>query len=137
MAKEGAFAGSFQDRKESPAESFAPKSRPNLAKMRTSICCLSTLTLARDRERRLLLLSDQGSSQFVALDRDNHYEPVARFTCAGADSSDGIEMVDVPMGPAFPHGLFCCHTDITGRPTLISPWDLIINRLNRATSGSQ
>jgi len=91
------------------------------------------LALAQSGGQRLLIASDQGSSSFLVLDRDGNYQPVGRFRCTGADSTDGIDVVNLPLGPAFPHGLFCCHTDLGGRPTLVSSWKTISNLFDHST----
>jgi 3-phytase len=87
------------------------------------------LALATAGGQRLLIASDQGSSSFLVLDRDDGYRPVGRFSCIGAASTDGIEVVNTPLGRDFPKGLFCCHTDISGRPTLVSSWEVISDLL--------
>ncbi len=88
------------------------------------------LALAKVGGQRLLIASDQGSSSFLVLNRDRSYRPVGRFSCTGAASTDGIEVVDLPLGPNYPHGLFCCHTDVGARPTLVSSWETISQLLD-------
>lgn len=87
--------------------------------------------------RRLLVLSDQGRSVFVVLDRDDNYSVVGTFRCVGAESTDGIEIVSHPLGPNFPNGLFCCHTDINGRPTLVVPWERILTVILEQSSANE
>lgn len=89
------------------------------------------LALLTTDEHRLLVLSDQGANSFMVLDRNDDYAVLGRFTCAGADSTDGIEIVTQPLGPGFPHGLFSCHTDINGRPTLVAPLDAVLKMLGQ------
>lgn len=84
--------------------------------------------------RRLLVLSDQGRNVFVVLDRDHGYSVIGTFRCAGAESTDGIEIVSQPLGPNFPNGLFCCHTDVNGRPTLVAPWERILTQFLEQSS---
>ena len=88
------------------------------------------LAIAKVGDQRLLIASDQGSSNFLVLNRDDSYRPVGRFSCIGAKSTDGIEVVDIPLGPKFPQGLFCCHTDADVRPTLVSSWHTVLELLN-------
>lgn len=89
------------------------------------------LALLNTDQHRLLVLSDQGASRFLMLDRDTDHKVAGAFSCEGADSTDGIEIITQPLGPDFPHGLFSCHTDINGRPTLVARLDAILSMLDQ------
>jgi 3-phytase len=61
----------------------------------------------------LLLASSQGDNSFVAYRRTGTNDFVARFrvrpgSTDGCEDTDGIEVVNTPLGSAFPKGLFVC-----------------------------
>ncbi len=62
-----------------------------------------------------LLASSQGDSTFTVFDRTGDNRKVGRFTVAaspsidGAQSCDGAAVVNLPLGPKFPHGLLVVH----------------------------
>jgi len=69
-----------------------------------------------------LLVSDQGRSRFMAYRREAPHQFVCEFAIAGAADTDGIEVCLHNLGPAFPSGIFVCHTDRSPRPLLVVPW---------------
>jgi 3-phytase len=64
-----------------------------------------------------LIASSQGSSDFVVYERGGDHTFVARFRigdAGGIDAvtkTDGIEVSGLPLGPAFPNGLFIAQDD--------------------------
>lgn len=92
---------------------------------------LEGLAIARDpaNQADLLLVSDQGRSCVVALRLSEPHEFVGQFSIAGAEETDGIDVVTAPLGRQFPHGLFLCHTDRAPRPVLVTPWQNVSARL--------
>lgn len=76
-----------------------------------------------------LIISDQGRSRFMVFDRGSQYKYVGAFSVKGASETDGIEAISVALGPAFPEGLFACHTDKGDRNTIIVSWKKIAEAL--------
>ncbi|SFI86979.1 phytase [Planctomicrobium piriforme] len=72
-----------------------------------------------------LLVSDQGRNRYVAFSASAPYAWQGEFGIAGAEQTDGIEAVAFDLGPAFPRGIFCCHTDVAPRPVLVTPWPAV------------
>lgn len=61
-----------------------------------------------------LVASSQGDSSFSLYRRRPGHEFVGRFSVTagridGCEETDGIEVVNRPLGPSFPQGLFVCH----------------------------
>lgn len=62
-----------------------------------------------------LIASVQGNSSFTVYRREGPNSYVGTFKVSagdgvdGCERTDGIDVVGVPLGPAFPHGLFVCH----------------------------
>jgi 3-phytase len=73
-----------------------------------------------------LLASSQGDSTFAVYERKGNNAFVGSFRVAssggvdGAEHSDGAQVVNVPLGPAFPQGLFVTH-DGENTPGAIDP----------------
>ena len=75
--------------------------------------------------RGYLLVSNQGANNVKVYDRTT-YEYVTTFAIKGAKDTDGLDVVNVPLGPAYPHGLFACHSAKVKRcPVLVTPWERI------------
>lgn len=73
-----------------------------------------------------LLVSSQGSDNFKVYRRDGRHEFIGTFTIRGARDTDGIDVANVALGPAFPKGLFACHSGSGSPcPVLLTPWDAI------------
>lgn len=77
-----------------------------------------------------LLLSSQGQSRFFVYERTGQHRFVGTFAIAGAEETDGIDVLATPLGPDFPHGIFGCHTAKT-KPCriLLTPWDAIARQV--------
>ncbi|MFO7976239.1 MAG: phytase [Candidatus Hydrogenedentota bacterium] len=56
-----------------------------------------------------LIASSQGNSQFKIFRREAPHEYVATFKVAGARATDGIDALNVNLGPTFPNGIFTLH----------------------------
>ena len=63
-----------------------------------------------------IIASSQGNDTFAVYDRLPPHAYVKTFDVADAKDSDGVEVTNVDLGPAFPYGLFICHTD--GKPAI-------------------
>lgn len=63
-----------------------------------------------------IIASSQGNDTFAVYDRLPPHAYVKTFDVDGAKDSDGVEVTNVDLGPAFPYGLFACHTD--GKPAI-------------------
>lgn len=81
-----------------------------------------------------LIASSQGSSTFVVYTRGdpsgfNIYVKTFKIVTGNgigkAKSTDGIDVVSRPLGPAFPHGLFVAHDG--SKKFKLVPWEAIAN----------
>jgi 3-phytase len=73
-----------------------------------------------------LIASSQGNSRFNVYRREGAHEFVGTFAIRGARETDGIDVCSAALGPAFPKGMFACHTDRSGGcPNLLIPWEAI------------
>ena len=63
-----------------------------------------------------IIVSSQGNSSFLVYDRRPPHQYVKAFTVKGARKTDGIDVTNVDLGPAFPHGIFVCHAN--GNPAI-------------------
>jgi myo-inositol-hexaphosphate 3-phosphohydrolase len=71
-----------------------------------------------------LIASSQGSSDFRVYDRRAPHAFLHSFAVAGLGSTDGIDVTNVNLGPAFPSGLFAAHNgDRVPRPVELSAWE--------------
>ncbi len=66
-----------------------------------------------------LILSSQGQSRYFVYELDNDHRFLGTFSIAGAEEIDGIAE---PLGAAFPHGVFGCHSNRGERPILLTSW---------------
>lgn len=70
------------------------------------------ITLIRpDGDTPLLIVSDQGSSQFRVYEVEPGYSLRTIFAIADVERTDGIDVTLKPMGPQFPGGALACHSD--------------------------
>lgn len=83
-----------------------------------------------------LLVSSQGNNLFYVFDRQTPHKYHGRFRVAGAEITDGIDVIAAPWGQAFPHGLFACHTDLNSKPVLLTPWESIAQALKLPLAGA-
>jgi 3-phytase len=73
-----------------------------------------------------LIVSDQGKNAFRVYRREGTHEYLGAFGVKGAVDTDGLEVVAEHLGPAFPDGLFACHTAAKSPcPVLLTPWGAI------------
>ena len=88
-----------------------------------------------------LLASSQGSSEFIVYERGGAHAFLARFRIgAGAEidevtKTDGIDVVGVPLGPAFPFGVFVAQDDKNpgaGQNFKLVPWQWVAGATNPA-----
>lgn len=61
-----------------------------------------------------IIVSSQGSDSFLVYDRQPPHAYVKTFQIVDVNDSDGVDVTNVDLGPAFPYGLFICHDD--GKP---------------------
>ncbi len=59
-----------------------------------------------------LIASSQGNAQYKVFDRKAPHAYVTTFTIAGVSDTDGIDLVNVNLGPKFPAGVFAAHNGI-------------------------
>ncbi len=60
-----------------------------------------------------LIVSSQGNSTFKVYERKEPHDFVKTFSVNGASDTDGIDVTNVNLGPAFPNGLFTLHEGST------------------------
>ena len=82
---------------------------------------------------KMLVVSDQSRGKFVAFESTGGCRFVGEFSVPGVQATDGIEIVDVPLGKHFPQGLFACHNG-AAKPCAIVlvPWGEVLAQLPRA-----
>lgn len=74
----------------------------------------------------LLLVSNQSRDNFKVYRREAAHEFVGTFAIEGAKDTDGLDVINVNLGPRFPNGLFACHSAEENRcPILLTPWEAI------------
>jgi 3-phytase len=89
-----------------------------------------------------LLVSNQGSSHFIVYDRAGNNPFLGRFRIMAnsalkidkVDNTDGIDVVNLPLGPTFPHGLFVTQDGDNADPEenqnfKLVPWEQIADAL--------
>lgn len=59
-----------------------------------------------------LIASSQGNGQYKVFDRKPPHAYVATFTLSGVRQTDGIDVLNVSLGPKFPAGVFTAHNGI-------------------------
>ena len=78
-----------------------------------------------------LLLSCQGQNRVYVYDRSAGHALVGTFQVAGAQETDGIDIITDACGAKFPEGIFGCHTSATTPcPVLLTPWEKIDGQLH-------
>jgi len=81
-------------------------------------------------EAGYLILSSQGQSQFFLYERSGDHRFVGKFSIAGVQDTDGIDVLAESCGPQFPNGLFGCHTASTNPcSVVVTPWERIASQL--------
>lgn len=71
-----------------------------------------------------IIVSSQGNSQYLAFDRKAPHAFVTRFGVDGARETDGIDVLNADLGPAFPNGIFTLHNGAAPpHPVLVCPLD--------------
>jgi 3-phytase len=89
-----------------------------------------------------LLVSNQGSNHFIVYDRAGNNPFLGRFRIIAndelkidkVDGTDGIDVVNLPLGSAFPHGLFVTQDGDNADPDenqnfKLVPWEQIADAL--------
>ncbi|MCK6619878.1 MAG: phytase [Calditrichia bacterium] len=66
-----------------------------------------------------LIVSSQGSGDFKVYERKPPHNFVKTFEVVNSDDTDGIDVINVNLGPEFPAGIFTAHTDRGSRPVLV------------------
>lgn len=73
-----------------------------------------------------IIASSQGDDKFTVLERRPPHAPVGEFTLAGVGSTDGIDVVNLDLGPRFPRGIFTAHNGDDCCPVEAARWDEIV-----------
>lgn len=72
-----------------------------------------------------LIASSQGASRFTVIGREPPHLPVGNFSLAGVGQTDGIDVSNLNLGPAFPNGIFTAHNGSNCCPVVAARWDSI------------
>jgi 3-phytase len=73
-----------------------------------------------------LLVSNQSRDNFKVYRREGAHEFVGTFAVEGAKDTDGLDVINVNLGPRFSSGMFACHSAEENRcPILLTPWESI------------
>lgn len=72
-----------------------------------------------------LIASSQGADKFTVLDRTPPHAPLGEFSLAGVGSTDGIDVVNIALGDAFPTGLFTAHNGAACCPVQGASWSAV------------
>lgn len=72
-----------------------------------------------------LIASSQGNRQFKVFDRKAPHAYITTFTLAGVRKTDGIDVMNVALGPKFPAGIFAAHNG------LAKPYPVVVSDLSR------
>jgi 3-phytase len=76
-----------------------------------------------------IIASSQGADKFTVLDRQPPHAPVGEFTIDGVGSTDGIDVINMNLGPAYPQGLFAAHNGGDCCPVQTVRWNDIAAEL--------
>lgn len=84
-----------------------------------------------------LIVSDQGSSRFHVLERQNENRYLTSFSIEGASETDGIDAVPGNFGNQFPEGIFGCHTDGKRCAMLLTSWKSVADVINASVRNAE
>jgi 3-phytase len=73
-----------------------------------------------------LIVSSQGASKFTVLQRQAPHLPVGEFQIAGVGDTDGIDVLNLPLGPTFAQGIFTFHNGQNCCPIQAARWSDIV-----------
>jgi 3-phytase len=83
------------------------------------------LTLYHRARGGYLIASSQGEDKYTVLDRMPPHAPIGEFRLEGVGSTDGIDVVNVALGDAFPSGLFTAHNGGDCCPVVGASWSAV------------
>ncbi len=83
------------------------------------------LTLYHRARGGYLIASSQGDDKYTVLDRTPPHAPVGEFRLEGVGSTDGIDVINVALGDAFPSGLFTAHDGASCCPVVGASWSAV------------
>jgi myo-inositol-hexaphosphate 3-phosphohydrolase len=69
-----------------------------------------------------LLASSQGAGKFTVLDLAPPHAPLGEFSLAGVGQTDGIDATSLPLGAAYPQGMFAAHNGAACCPVQAARW---------------
>jgi 3-phytase len=71
-----------------------------------------------------IVASSQGNSTYKVYQRAAPHSFVTSMSVAGVRNTDGVDIVNVPLGSAFPYGIFACHNDnATPKPIVVCAYE--------------
>ncbi len=80
----------------------------------------------------LLIASSQGAGKFTVLQREPPHTPVGEFTVEGVGLTDGIEVLNIPLGDPFEQGIFAFHNGLACCPVQAAAWADVASELGVA-----
>jgi MYXO-CTERM domain-containing protein len=80
------------------------------------------LTIYHRARGGYLIASSQGADKYTVFDRMPPHPPLGEFRIAGVGSTDGIDVINVALGDAFPGGLFTAHNGSSCCPVVGASW---------------
>ena len=102
-----------------------------------------------DEQEGYLIASNQGNSTFTVYNRAGNNEYLGRFEVANnyelrideVDDTDGLDVINVPLGEDFPYGVFVAQDGINTMPNAnqnfkLVPWERIADKLGLQKSTS-
>lgn len=81
------------------------------------------------KDEACLLVSDQGSNRFVAFELKPPHRRLGEVSIEGVQSTDGIDVLAMPLGASFPEGIFACHTNLGQRAIQVCSLAAVRQRL--------
>ncbi len=70
-----------------------------------------------------IIASSQGADKFTVLNRESPHAPAGEFTIPGVGSTDGIDVLNMNLGTAFPKGAFTAHNGANCCAVQAVRWD--------------
>ncbi len=70
-----------------------------------------------------IVVSSQGDDAFAVLERQPPHRRVGTFRLSGVGSTDGIDVLNMNLGPRYPQGLFTAHNGASCCPVVAARWN--------------
>jgi 3-phytase len=80
-----------------------------------------------------LIVSSQGSDDYKVYDREPPHAFRGTFSISGVSDTDGLDVLNLPLGPEFPQGVLAFHNGVVSPyPTQMVGWEAVANALGLA-----